>query len=61
MEFHVPEMSCGHCKAAIEKAVEQAGGSVTVDLDARTVRIDGLSADAARAALAGAGFEAQPA
>ena len=33
MKLSVPDMSCGHCKATIEKAVTAAGGTVSVDLD----------------------------
>ncbi|MFN3992334.1 MAG: heavy-metal-associated domain-containing protein [Tabrizicola flagellatus] len=41
--FSVPDMSCGHCKAAIETAlaaVPQAG-EVKVDLATRTVDVSG--------------------
>ncbi len=50
--FNVPDMSCGHCKAAIEKAVSaaDAGASLSFDMDARMVEITS-SLDAA--ALAG--------
>ena len=58
--FKVPEMSCGHCKAAIEKAVADvdAAAVVAVDLDSRTVKIDS-SADtgALQAAIKTAGYE----
>lgn len=38
----VPDMTCGHCKAAVEKAVASvdANAKVAVDLDTRTVKID---------------------
>ena len=32
MRFHVEDMTCGHCTAAIEKAVAAAGGRATADL-----------------------------
>ena len=58
--FKVPEMSCGHCKAAIEKAVAgvDASAVVAVDLDSRTVKVDS-SADigALQAAMKTAGYE----
>ena len=40
-KFNVPDMSCGHCKAAIEKAVSAADGDAVLsfDLDARTVEM----------------------
>ena len=39
--FHVPDMSCGHCTAAIEKAVKSADASAVLrfDLGARTVNV----------------------
>ena len=39
--FNVPDMSCGHCTAAIEKAVAAADASATItfDMDARTADI----------------------
>lgn len=36
MEFSVPEMSCGHCTAAIEKAVKQADPAATINCDLST-------------------------
>lgn len=56
MNFTVPDMSCGHCKAAIEAAVAAAGGQAQVDLAAKAVRVEGLDASAARAAIEGAGY-----
>lgn len=39
----VPEISCGHCKETIEGAVSPLGGvdSVRVDIDTKTVHVDG--------------------
>ena len=59
IEFKVDDMSCGHCVAAITKAVKEvdANGKVDVDLAARRVRIE--STHAARefsAALEEAGY-----
>jgi len=63
-KLNVPEMSCGHCKATVEKAVAgvDAGAQVEIDLDNRTVSIQS-SADAASLidALKTAGYEATPA
>lgn len=59
--FHVPDMSCGHCRKAIETAVGAADHAATVecDLDSHLVRIDSrLPADALAAALEGAGYKA---
>ena len=38
--LNVQGMSCGHCKAAIESAVKEAGAAdVTVNLEAGTVEV----------------------
>ncbi|MBM3604828.1 MAG: heavy-metal-associated domain-containing protein [Alphaproteobacteria bacterium] len=58
MIFAVPDMSCGHCKSAIETAIAEAGGQVQVDLDAKRVTVTDLSALQAQAALEQAGFPA---
>lgn len=60
-KFNVPEMSCGHCKAAVEKAVADvdASASVEVDLENRTVSIQSTLADAVLiAALEDGGYQA---
>ncbi len=60
-KLKVPEMSCGHCKAAIEKAVAgiDADARVTVDLENRTVSIESVIADTALIdALKAGGYEA---
>lgn len=48
-KLKVPEMSCGHCKVAVENAVAgvDAGASVDVDLETRTVSIQSTVTDAA--------------
>ena len=59
--YHVPAISCGHCKAAIEGEVGQLDGveSVVVDIEQRRVEVVGSAADAAiRAAIVEAGYEA---
>jgi len=59
-KLNVPEMSCGHCKAAIEKAVAgvDADARVSVDLENRTVSIESAVADAALIdALKAGGYE----
>jgi copper chaperone len=45
--FEVPAISCGHCKQAIEGAVGALDDvdTVTVDIDARTVAVDGDADD----------------
>lgn len=59
--FLVPDMSCGHCKAAVENAVRtlDAEARVDVDLDAKTVEIGTSKGEAdVLAALEAAGFPA---
>lgn len=62
--YGVPGVTCGHCKSAIESEVGQVPGveRVEVDLDAKTVVIEGTAdADALVAAIAEAGYEVAPA
>lgn len=39
--FSVPDMSCGHCKAAIEKAIGGADSAAKIefDMEARTIDV----------------------
>jgi copper chaperone len=58
--YSVPGISCGHCKAAIEGEVAHVAGvtAVVVDVDAKTVTVDGTASDAeVRAAIDEAGYE----
>lgn len=41
MKFTVKGMTCGHCVGAITRAIEAIGASAHVDLESRTVRVDG--------------------
>ena len=57
--YSVPEISCGHCKETIETAV---GGlddvdRVEVDIDAKTVTVEGGTNDAIVAAIEDVGFD----
>ncbi len=59
--FKVPEMSCGHCTAAIEKEIKSADQSAEIncDLSERSVAVQsGLGNDAILAAIEKAGYEA---
>ncbi|MDQ1356334.1 MAG: copper chaperone [Acidimicrobiaceae bacterium] len=59
-QYHVPDISCDHCKHAIEAAVSAVGGvgSVEVTVATKTVRVEGSSDDrAVRAAIGAAGFD----
>ncbi len=58
--YSVPGISCGHCKAAIEGEVGKVAGveRVEVDVEARTVRVEGAASDeAVRGAVDEAGYE----
>lgn len=60
-KFNVPEMTCNHCKASIEKAIRvvDAAAHVDVDLAAKTVAVDSKIAEAAIvSAIKEAGYEA---
>jgi copper chaperone CopZ len=60
--YTVPDMSCGHCKAAVTKEISALPGveSVIVDLDSKRVEVSGSQLDdaAIRAAIEEAGYEA---
>jgi copper chaperone len=58
--YSVPGISCGHCKAAIEGEVGKVAGveRVEVDVEAKTVRVEGAASDqAVRGAVDEAGYE----
>ncbi len=59
--YNVPDISCAHCKRAIEGEVAQVAGvaSVDVDIEAKTVTVvaDPLDQDAIVAAIDEAGYE----
>ena len=60
LTYVVPEISCGHCKAAIEGGVSQVEGvdRVEVDIDTKTVVVEGTaSSEAVVAAIVDAGYE----
>ena len=62
--FSVPDMSCGHCKAAVESALAgvDSCATVAVDLETRKVSVETAADDAAiLAALKDAGYDAAPA
>ena len=58
--YSVPDVSCGHCAAAISGEVRTVAGvqSVDVDLDAKTVTVtaDPLDAPAILGAIDDAGY-----
>ena len=61
VELTVPEMTCGHCEAAIQKEVSAVAGvsSVVVDLEKKLVTVSGSGIDrgAVIAAIDEAGFD----
>ncbi len=62
--FSIPDMNCGHCKAAVETAIHKLDphALVQVDLTARRAAITSEKPDSAViAALAAVGFPAEPA
>ena len=64
MKFHVPDMSCGHCKAAIERSVKDADGSARLefDMENRVVSIEtDLPAQRIAEALKAAGYDSSEA
>lgn len=62
--YHIPDMSCGHCKATVEKTIHALDPAAQIDFDmaARKITVQSGS-DAANitAALAEAGYPASPA
>ena len=58
--FNVPKMSCGHCTAAIEKAIKAIDPTATVscDLGTRTVAVESFLSDrAVSEAIRNAGYD----
>ena len=56
--YTVPDISCDHCKRAIEDHVTPLDGiaAVTVDIEAKTVTVTGGNASAIEAAIVDAGY-----
>ena len=61
LRYRVPGVSCGHCRAAIASEVGRVPGvqSVEVDLEAKTVAVEGIGLDdtALRGAIDDAGYD----
>jgi copper chaperone CopZ len=57
--YSVPDISCDHCKRAIEGEVSTVADvtSVDVDIDAKTVVVTGGDDAAVRAAIDEAGYD----
>lgn len=61
MQFNVPEMSCGHCTAAIETSINAVDpdAKVTCDLAQKRVEVaTALSQADVKAAIRQAGYDA---
>jgi|TARA_R110002110_G_scaffold206871_1_gene419064 copper chaperone len=60
--YSVPEISCGHCKSTIEAAVQGLGGvaRVEVDIDTKTVTVDGGDRATIVTAIEDAGYDVAP-
>jgi copper chaperone len=57
----VPDMSCGHCRAAVTEAIAalDPAATVRIDADRRRIEVEGHAApDAVIRALADAGYPA---
>ncbi|MBS8226040.1 heavy-metal-associated domain-containing protein [Vannielia litorea] len=64
MKFHVPNMSCGHCTAAISKSIKTTDptAQVDTDLETRTVSVETTAQPhAILQSIKSAGYEASPA
>jgi len=61
--FNVEKMMCGGCEANVKKVLAEAGiDAVTVDLEAKTVTIDGsIDVAAVATTITDAGYPATPA
>lgn len=60
MRFRVDDMSCGHCTAAIENAIAEAGGTAAADLSSKMVTVEGIGAARAAEIIAAAGYTPVP-
>ena len=62
MKLAIPDMSCGHCKAVVERAIHgvDAKAGVEVDLASRTAQVETVAAvEELLAALRGEGYPAE--
>lgn len=62
--FTVPDMSCGHCTAAIEKAIKAIDPAARVSCDLGTKNVEvfsHVSEPALAAAIRGAGYDVKAA
>lgn len=60
-KLSIPDMSCGHCKATVEKTIKAIDPHAALDFDmpTRTVSVSSAAAiDVMRVVLKSAGYEA---
>lgn len=60
MQFRVEDMTCGHCTAAIENAVAEAGGTARADLGSKIVTVEGIGTARAAEVIEAAGYTPEP-
>ncbi len=61
--YHIPDMSCGHCKATVEETIRSLDPAAQIEFDmaARQISVQsGTDAAHMTAALAEAGYPASP-
>ncbi len=59
----IPDMSCGHCKATVEKTIKALDTAAVIDFDmtARTIALQtNAASDTIHGALQAAGYPATP-
>ena len=62
--YHIPDMSCGHCKATVEKTIHGLDSAARIEFDmaARKITVEsGIDTARMTTALAEAGYPASPA
>ena len=61
IEFHIPDMSCGHCVKTLRTAFDKAlpGHQIDIDLATREVRSDDTDPRVLAEAIRAAGYEAR--
>lgn len=62
--FHIPDMTCGHCRATVEKTIHALDPKARISFDMPAQRImleSGADPRVLQSALAEAGYPATPA
>lgn len=60
--YSLPDMSCGHCRATVERTVQQvdAAADLSIDLENREISLRSAKQADVLAALEDAGYPASP-